>query len=156
MVAGAARIRVTFQVDADGLLSVHALEQSSGVEASIDIKPSYGLSDSEITRMLQEGFSSAQEDMKARALREEQVEAQRLLDAVEVALKQDSDLLTDVERALIRSEMHHLKEVLSLEQDSSVLRKAVERAAKTTDQFAEKRMNASIQKALTGKNVAEI
>jgi len=99
MVAGAARIRVTFQVDADGLLSVHALEQSSGVEASIDIKPSYGLSDSEITRMLQEGFSSAQEDMKARALREEQVEAQRLLDAVEVALKQDSDLLTDVERA---------------------------------------------------------
>ena len=156
MVAGAARIRVTFQVDADGLLSVHALEQSSGVEASIDIKPSYGLSDSEITRMLQEGFSSAQEDMKARALREEQVEAQRLLDAVEVALKQDSDLLTDVERALIRSEMHHLKEVLSLEQDSSVLRKAIERAAKTTDQFAEKRMNASIQKALTGKNVAEI
>ena len=156
MVAGAARIRVTFQVDADGLLSVHALEQSSGVEASIDIKPSYGLSDSEITRMLQEGFSSAQEDMKARALREEQVEAQRLLDAVEVALKQDSDLLTDVERALIRSEMHHLKEVLSLEQDSGVLRKAVERAAKTTDQFAEKRMNASIQKALTGKNVAEI
>lgn len=156
MVAGAARIRVTFQVDADGLLSVHALEQSSGVQASIEIKPSYGLSDTEITRMLQDGFQSAKEDMQARSLREEQVEAERLLEAVSAALEHDGHLLTDVERALIRNEMSHLRELLQVTQDSTVLHKAVEKAAKTTDHFAEKRMNASIQKALTGKNVAEI
>jgi molecular chaperone HscA len=156
MVAGAARIRVTFQVDADGLLSVHALEQSSGVQASIEIKPSYGLTDTDITRMLQDGFASAKDDMQARSLREEQVEAERLLEAVGVALEQDRHLLTDVEHALIRKEMSLLREQVKLEKDSSQLRKAVEKAAKTTDQFAEKRMNASIQKALTGKNVAEI
>jgi len=127
MVAGAARIRVTFQVDADGLLSVHALEQSSGVQASIEIKPSYGLTDTDIT-----------------------------LEAVGAALEQDRHLLTDVEHALIRKEMSLLREQVMVEKDSSQLRKAVEKAAKTTDQFAEKRMNASIQKALTGKNVAEI
>jgi molecular chaperone HscA len=156
MVAGAARIRVTFQVDADGLLSVHALEQSSGVQASIEIKPSYGLTDTDITRMLQDGFASAKDDMQARSLREEQVEAERLLEAVGAALEQDRHLLTDVEHALIRKEMSLLREQVKLEKDSSQLRKAVEKAAKTTDQFAEKRMNASIQKALTGKNVAEI
>jgi molecular chaperone HscA len=156
MVAGAARIRVTFQVDADGLLSVHALEQSSGVQASIEIKPSYGLTDTDITRMLQDGFASAKEDMQARSLREEQVEAERLLEAVGAALEQDRHLLTDVEHALIRKEMSLLREQVMVEKDSSQLRKAVEKAAKTTDQFAEKRMNASIQKALTGKNVAEI
>jgi molecular chaperone HscA len=156
MVAGAARIRVTFQVDADGLLSVHALEQSSGVQASIEIKPSYGLTDTDITRMLQDGFASAKDDMQARSLREEQVEAERLLEAVGAALEQDRHLLTDVEHALIRKEMSLLREQVMVEKDSSQLRKAVEKAAKTTDQFAEKRMNASIQKALTGKNVAEI
>ncbi|CAN1501339.1 DnaK Molecular chaperone [Burkholderiaceae bacterium] len=156
MVAGAARIRVSFQVDADGLLSVHAHEQSSGVQASIEIKPSYGLSDTDITRMLQDGFQSAKDDMQARSLREEQVEGKRLIEAVSAALEQDGHLLTDVERALIRKEMTQLSDLLQIEQDSSVLRKAVEKAAKTTDQFAEKRMNASIRKALTGKNVAEI
>ncbi|BEI36826.1 Fe-S protein assembly chaperone HscA [Polynucleobacter sp. HIN7] len=156
MVAGAARIRVTFQVDADGLLSVHAIEQSSGVQASIEIKPSYGLSDSEIARMLQDGFQAAGDDMRARALREEQVEARRLLEAVTVALQEDGDLLTDVERALIRKEMTQLQTLLEVETNSDVLRKAIEKAAKTTDPFAEKRMNASIQRALTGKNVAEI
>ncbi len=156
MVAGAARIRVTFQVDADGLLSVHAIEQNSGVQASVEIKPSYGLSDTEITRMLQDGFQSAKEDMQARSLREEQVEARRLLEAVEAALKEDGQLLTDVERALIRQEMTQLHELLQSETNSEILRKATEKAAKTTDSFAEKRMNASIHKALTGKNVAEI
>ncbi len=156
MAAGAARIRVTFQVDADGLLSVHAIEQSSGVQASIEIKPSYGLSDSEITRMLQDGFQAAGDDMRARALREEQVEARRLLEAVTAALQEDGDLLTDVERALIRKEMTQLQELLESETSSDVLRKAIEKAAKTTDPFAEKRMNASIQRALTGKNVTEI
>jgi len=156
MVAGAARIRVTFQVDADGLLSVHAIEQSSGVQASIEIKPSYGLSDSEIARMLQDGFQAAGDDMRARALREEQVEARRLLEAVGAALQEDGDLLTDVERALIRKEMALLQTLLESETNSDVLHKAIEKAAKTTDPFAEKRMNASIQRALTGKNVAEI
>ena len=156
MVAGAARIRVTFQVDADGLLSVHAIEESSSVQTSIEIKPSYGLSDSDITRMLQDGFASAKEDMQARSLREEQVEAERLIEAVGAALEQDGYLLTDIERALIRKEMAQLHNLVQTEQDSSIVRKAVEKAAKTTDHFAEKRMNASIQKALTGKNVAEI
>ena len=156
MVAGAARIRVTFQVDADGLLSVHAIEESSGVQTSIEIKPSYGLSDSDITRMLQDGFASAKEDMQARSLREEQVEAERLIEAVGAALEHDGYLLTDIERALIRKEMAQLHNLVQTEQDSSIVRTAVEKAAKTTDHFAEKRMNASIQKALTGKNVAEI
>jgi len=156
MVAGAARIRVTFQVDADGLLSVHAIEESSSVQTSIEIKPSYGLSDLDITRMLQDGFASAKEDMQARSLREEQVEAERLIEAVGAALEQDGYLLTDIERALIRKEMAQLHNLVQTEQDSSIVRKAVEKAAKTTDHFAEKRMNASIQKALTGKNVAEI
>jgi len=156
MVAGAARIRVTFQVDADGLLSVHAIEESSSVQTSIEIKPSYGLSDSDITRMLQDGFASAKEDMQARSLREEQVEAERLIEAVGAALEQDGYLLTDIERALIRKEMAQLHNLVQTEQDSSIVRKAVDKAAKTTDHFAEKRMNASIQKALTGKNVAEI
>jgi molecular chaperone HscA len=156
MVAGAARIRVTFQVDADGLLSVRATEQGSGVEASIDIKPSYGLSDADITRMLQDGFASAQVDLKARALREEQVSAQRLLDAVQAALNSDGNLLDGAERTVVDQAMATLQSTLSSEEDSDVLRRAVDHAAKATDDFAQKRMNASIQKALTGKSVSEI
>ncbi len=156
MVAGAARIRVTFQVDADGLLSVRATEQGSGVEASIDIKPSYGLSDADITRMLQDGFASAQVDLKARALREEQVSAQRLLDAVRAAVTSDGYLLNDAERTAVDQAMTTLQGILSSEEDSDVLRRAVDHAAKATDDFAQKRMNASIQKALTGKSVSEI
>jgi molecular chaperone HscA len=156
MVAGAARIRVTFQVDADGLLSVRATEQGSGVEASIDIKPSYGLSDADITRMLQDGFASAQVDLKARALREEKVSAQRLLDAVQAAVTSDGYLLNDAERTEVDQAMATLQGILSSEEDSDVLRRAVDHAAKATDDFAQKRMNASIQKALTGKSVSEI
>lgn len=156
MAAGAARIRVTFQVDADGLLSVSAMEQGSGVKASIDIKPSYGLTDAEITRMLQDGFASAQVDLLARSLREEQVNAQRLLDAITTALASDRSLLSDDEQSAIDQEMSALKKILSIETDSDILRKAVDHAAKATDEFAQKRMNASIQRALSGKNVAEI
>jgi molecular chaperone HscA len=156
MVAGAARIRVTFQVDADGLLSVRATEQGSGVEASIDIKPSYGLSDADITRMLQDGFASAQIDLKARALREEQVSAQRLLDAVRAAVTSDGYLLNDAERVAVDQAMATLQITLLSGEDSDVLRRAVDVAAKATDDFAQKRMNASIQKALTGKSVSEI
>jgi len=156
MAAGAARIRVTFQVDADGLLSVSAMEQGSGVQASIDIKPSYGLTDTEITRMLQDGFASAKEDLLSRSLREEQVNAQRLLDAVQTALDSDRALLSMAEQASIDQEMAMLQKTLKEETDSTVVRKAVDRAAKATDEFAQMRMNASIQKALSGKNVAEI
>jgi molecular chaperone HscA len=156
MAAGAARIRVTFQVDADGLLSVSAMEQGSGVQASIDIKPSYGLTDAEIARMLQDGFASAKVDLLARSLREEQVNAQRLLDAVKTALDSDRALLTADEQVLVDQEMASLQIILKEETDSDVLRKAVDHAAKATDDFAQIRMNASIQKALAGKNVAEI
>ena len=156
MVAGAARIRVTFQVDADGLLSVTAVEQGSGAHAAIDIKPSYGLTDAEITRMLQDGFSSAKVDVQARALREEQVSAQRLFEAIDAALSSDGDLLSLDERATLEAELQLLKTTASKELDSDLLRKAIDRAAKASDDFAEKRMNASIQKALKGKNVAEI
>jgi molecular chaperone HscA len=156
MAAGAARIRVTFQVDADGLLSVSAMEQGSGVQASIDIKPSYGLTDAEIARMLQDGFASAKVDLLARSLREEQVNAQRLLDAVQTALDSDRALLTADEQVLVDQEMTSLQIILKEETDSAVLRKAVDHAAKATDDFAQIRMNASIKKALAGKNVAEI
>jgi len=156
MAAGAARIRVTFQVDADGLLSVSAVEQGSGVQASINIKPSYGLTDGEITKMLQDGFASAKMDLQARSLREEQVNAQRLLDAVQTALDADRNLLSKDEQINIEKEMALLQQVLHQETDSAMLRKAVDHAAKATDDFAQIRMNASIQKALAGKNVAEI
>jgi molecular chaperone HscA len=156
MAAGAARIRVTFQVDADGLLSVSATEQGSGVQASIDIKPSYGLTDAEIARMLQDGFASAKIDLLARSLREEQVNAQRLLDAVQTALDADRALLTADEQVLVDQEMATLQKALKDEVDSAILRKAVDHAAKATDDFAQMRMNASIHKALAGKNVAEI
>jgi molecular chaperone HscA len=147
---------VAFQVDADGLLSVSATEQGSGVQASIDIKPSYGLTDAEIARMLQDGFASAKVDLLARSLREEQVNAQRLLDAVQTALDSDRSLLNAEEQAVVDLEMATLQKILTEETDSAVLRKAVDQAAKATDEFAQKRMNASIQKALAGKNVAEI
>jgi molecular chaperone HscA len=143
-------------VDADGLLSVSAMEQGSGVQASIDIKPSYGLTDAEVARMLQDGFASAKVDLLARSLREEQVNAQRLIDAVQTALDSDRGLLDEQEQVAIDQEMATLKKILQEETDSAILRKAVDHAAKATDEFAQKRMNASIQKALSGKNVAEI
>jgi len=126
------------------------------VKASIDIKPSYGLTDAEITRMLQDGFASAKEDLLSRSLREEQVNAQRLLDAVQTALASDRALLSTDEQKMIDQEMTTLQKILNDETDSALVRKAVDHAAKATDDFAQKRMNASIQKALSGKNVAEI
>lgn len=152
MAAGAARIRVTFQVDADGLLSVSAREMTSGVEASIVVKPSYGLTDEEIVRMLQEGNSSAEADMQARKLREEQVEAKRLLESTASALTQDGDLLSSEEQ----SEIDRLARAVGSAingTDADVIHKAVEALSKGTEAFAERRMDRSIRAALAGRSV---
>src|SRR5260221_3583202 len=113
LVAGAARIRVTFQVDADGLLSVSARESSTGVEAAIAVKPSYGLTDEQITQMLRESFDHAKEDVHLRALKEQQVEGGRMLEATEAALREDADLLSAEESAALRSELDALRKTLS-------------------------------------------
>jgi molecular chaperone HscA len=155
MAAGAARIRVTYQVDADGLLSVAARELHSGVEASIVVKPSYGLGDDEIARMLQDSFASAEGDMKLRALREEQVEAERILLATESALAQDADLLSDAERAEIDAAMADLRESAK-GNDHQAIKVAVDALAKTTEDFAARRMDRNVRAALTGKKLDEI
>jgi molecular chaperone HscA len=153
MVAGAARIRVTFTVDADGLLSVTAKEQGSGVEASIDVKPSYGLSDDEIARMLKESFSTATADMQARAIAEAKLEAGRMLLATQTALDADGDLLSPEERAHIDALMASLRAVAANTEEAAPIEAATEALAKGTEAFAAIRMNHSIQKALAGKNV---
>ncbi len=153
MAAGAARIRVTFTVDADGLLSVSAKEQGSGVEASIDVKPSYGLGDDEIARMLQESFSTAQADMAARALVEARVDADRLVLATRSALAVDGGLLHDAERARIDAAIAHLEATARESQEAAAVEAATEALAKATEQFAAERMNHSIQQALAGRNV---
>ena len=155
MAAGAARIRVTYQVDADGLLSVAARELHSGVEASIIVKPSYGLGDDEIARMLQDSFTSAEGDMKQRALREEQVEAERILLATDSALAQDADLLSDSERAEIDTRMVSLRESAK-GSDHQAIKAAVGALAKTTEDFAARRMDRNVRAALTGKKLDEI
>ncbi len=150
--AGAARIRVTFQVDADGLLSVSAREMTSGAEASIVVKPSYGLTDEEIVRMLQEGNSSAEADMQARKLREEQVEAKRLLESTASALTQDGDLLSPEEQAEIDRLARAVGSAIN-GTDADVIHKAVEALSKGTEAFAERRMDRSIRAALAGRSV---
>ncbi len=155
MAAGAARIRVTYQVDADGLLSVAARELHSGVEASIVVKPSYGLGDDEIARMLQDSFTSAEGDMKLRALREEQVEAERILLATDSALSQDVDLLSDSERGEIDASMARLRESAQ-GTDHHAIKAAVDALAKTTEDFAARRMDRNVRAALTGKKLDEI
>jgi molecular chaperone HscA len=156
MAAGAARIRVTYQVDADGLLSVTAKEQHSGVEANINVKPSYGLSDVDITTMLQDGFSHAADDVQDRALREELVDAKRLIEAVDAALAEDQHLLDEDELDVIKRKLKALKELIGSAQDAQVLRRSVESLSKATDDFAARRMNESIKKALSGKKIEEI
>ncbi len=155
MVAGAARIRVTFTVDADGLLSVSAKEQVSGVEARIDVKPSYGLSDEEIARMLQDSFSTAQQDVQARALAEAQVDADRMILATQSALAADADLLNPNERAQIDSLMAGLADTRT-HGDAAAIEAATQALAKGTEAFAAQRMNRGIQKALAGKNIEAV
>ena len=153
MVAGAARIRVIFQVDADGLLSVSAREQTSGVEASVVVKPSYGLSDDQIATMLQSSFAHAREDKDARALRELQVEADSLREAVNSALKLDGDLLTANQQAAIAQQMTALQ---SAYHNADQLKRAIEALNKGTEHFAAQRMDRMMQQALTGKKLEEI
>ena len=155
MVAGAARIRVTFQVDADGLLSVTAREQSAGVESSVTVKPSYGLSDEEITRMLISSQEHARDDLLARALQEARVEGGRLLEAVQVALDEDGSLLEARERESIGIRMEQLRGALEGEEQGRITH-AVEALNHATESFAARRMNASVQKALTGHRLEEL
>jgi molecular chaperone HscA len=155
MVAGAARIRVSFQVDADGLLSVSAREEVSGVEAAITVKPSYGLSDDEVARMLTESFSTADADMHARSLRESRVEAERMLLATRSALAADGDLLSADEQAAITQLLAAL-EASRESEDHHEIDAAVEALAKGTEAFAAERMNRGIRQALAGRRVEEV
>ncbi len=150
-VAGAARIRVSFQIDADGLLSVTAREQTTGIEAHIEVKPSYGLADTQITAMLQDAVSASSTDMQLRTLREAQVDARRLLDATETALGEDAALLSPPELAAIRQAMFRVADLLETEAAVDALRAATEALSTATGEFAARRMNASIRQALAGR-----
>ncbi|MDM0024129.1 Fe-S protein assembly chaperone HscA [Variovorax saccharolyticus] len=155
MAAGAARIRVTFTVDADGLLSVSAKEQGSGVEASVTVKPSYGLSDEQIAAMLQDSFSTAQQDMQARALVEARVDADRMLMATQSALDADASLLSAEEHAVIEQLMAALRSARSAE-DAAVVEAATKALADGTEAFAAARMNAGIARALAGRQIESL
>ncbi|MCX7146553.1 MAG: Fe-S protein assembly chaperone HscA [Sulfuritalea sp.] len=155
MVAGAARIRVTFQVDADGLLSVTAREQTTGHEARIEVKPSYGLSDDEIAGMLKDSFSHAGDDAFRRALREAQVEAQRLIEATQSALMDTADLLSTLERAHIDAAMARLQTVM-IGDDRRAIDAAMQTLSAATNEFAARRMNQSVQRALAGRKIDQI
>jgi molecular chaperone HscA len=154
MVAGAARIRVTFQVDADGLLSVNAQELSSGVQAQIEVQPSYGLGEQDIERMLRESWANADEDRDVRQLREAQVEARRSVEAVEAALLVDADLLNSEERVLLDAAIRGVRDVLESGSQATIehAREALEKAS---EEFAARRMNAGVRRALAGHRVEE-
>ncbi|MGJ0626746.1 Fe-S protein assembly chaperone HscA [Xenorhabdus bovienii] len=153
--AGGAHIRVTFQVDADGLLSVSALEKSTGVEASIQVKPSYGLSDAEIARMLRDSMTNAQEDIQARKLAEQKVEAARVLESLTSALEKDADLLSQEEQAAIDAAVEVLIESAQ-GTSSDAIESAIKQLDKQTQEFAARRMDTSIRRALAGHSVDEI
>ena len=155
MVAGAARIRVTFTVDADGLLSVSAREITSNVEANIVVKPSYGLSDEQMLEMLKSGFGSAESDKQARALAEVKVEAKSLILAIQAALYQDSHLLSDEESKAIETQLSALVQ-LNQGQDANVIHHATEALNTATEDFAAKRMDASVSRALAGKSLENL
>jgi len=155
MVAGAARIRVTFTVDADGLLSVEAREETSGVEASVTVKPSYGLTDDEVTRMLQEGFGHAEDDMAARALREAQVDADRLLGALASALANDGDLLARDERGVLDSLAETLRRARA-GSDRAAIEQAMQALSAASEPFAAERMNRGVRRALAGRRVEDL
>lgn len=153
--AGGAHIRVTFQVDADGLLSVTAMEKSTGVEASIQVKPSYGLSDAEIAGMLKDSMANAQSDVGARKLAEQRVEASRVLESLQGALASDAALLSDEESLAINNAVAELQQVMQ-GSDPAAIEAAIKRVDATTQDFAARRMDASIRRALAGHSVDEV
>ncbi|HSC80612.1 MAG TPA: Fe-S protein assembly chaperone HscA, partial [Chitinolyticbacter sp.] len=155
MVAGAARIRVTFQVDADGLLSVSAREQSTGIEASIAVKPSYGLGDDEIARMLHDSMRHAGDDMEARKLAEARVEAEALIDASRTALASDGDLLDAAERGAIDDQIERLLAAMA-GHDADVLRELTEALNHATQEFAARRMDRAVKRGLAGQKIEEL
>ncbi len=155
MAAGAARVRVSFQVDADGLLSVSAQEKTTGAQASVTVKPSYGLGDADIERMLRDSFEHAQDDMVARALNEHRVDAQRLLDATRGGLDEDGSLLNLEERKEIEERIAHLEKALSTPDPRSI-KAASDALNRATEEFAGRRMNASVRRALAGKSIANL
>jgi molecular chaperone HscA len=155
MVAGAARIRVTFQVDADGLLSVAARELVSGVEAAVTVKPSYGLAEDDVARMLNDGFSQADADVRARALRQAQVEADRMRLATRSAMASDGDLLDAVQRIQIEALLSNV-DAQAASGDAAGIDAAVEALARGTEAFAAARMNRGIRAALAGRRVEEV
>ena len=151
MVAGSAKIQVSYQVDADGLLNVSARELSSGVESRIEVKPSYGLSDNEITQMLQDSFSHARDDMRLRALREQQVEADRMLEDLRAAIEKDGKaLLDESELQCLHVALDELQQLRDHSQDHRQLSAQIETVGKTSEEFAARRMDASIKQALAG------
>ncbi|MEI2415054.1 Fe-S protein assembly chaperone HscA [Orrella sp. JC864] len=155
MVAGAARIRVTFQVDADGLLGVTAREQSTGVEASVTVKPSYGLSDEEVARMLADSVSQADSDARARMLREQQVQARQLVQSVQAALAADGDLLSEAERLRVDQALQAAAQAQD-ESDAERVRALVKALSDATEDFAARRMDRSIRAALSGRKLDEL
>ena len=156
MVAGAARIRVTFTVDADGLLQVAAKEQASGAEAQIDVKPSYGLADDQITKMLKDSFSTAHSDMQARALVQARVDADRMLLATQSAMDADGDLLSAQEQGLVVQMMAALSTMRQSATDAALIEAATKALANGTEAFAAQRMNRGIRQALAGKNISQV
>jgi molecular chaperone HscA len=155
MAAGAARIRVTFQVDADGLLAVSAREATAGAQAAVAVKPSYGLSDAEITQMLKESIDHARDDVQLRLLKEQQVEGQRMLEAVEAALREDEDLVAPEEGSAVRAELDALSKTLSCS-DHRTIRAAIERVNRATEAFAGRRMDRAVKRALAGRKVESL
>jgi len=156
MAAGAAHIRVTFKVDADGLLSVSAMEKSTGVQAEIQVKPSFGLSDDQVANMLKESMSNAKGDMQARMLKEQQVEALRVIEAMEASIAADGDLLKPEQLAALKVEINELAKVRESAQEPSEIKAAIEKMDNASSDFAARRMDASIKKALTGQSVDNI
>ena len=155
MTAGAAHIRVTFKVDADGLLSVSAMEKSSGVESSIEVKPSFGLDDSKIAQMLKDSMNNAKADIDARMLKEQQVEAARVIEAIQAAITLDKHLLNDDEITAIEHEINLLADI-SQGDDADAIEATIKKLDKATDKFAERRMDSSINKALSGQSVEKL
>ncbi|MCG9768148.1 Fe-S protein assembly chaperone HscA [Pseudoalteromonas piscicida] len=156
MAAGAAHIRVTFRVDADGLLSVSAEEKSTGVQAEIQVKPSFGLSDDQVAQMLKDSMSNAKEDMSARMLKEQQVEALRVLEALEASLATDGHLLAEDELNTLRGAMTELAQIRESADNPEQIKKVIEEVDQASSDFASRRMDESIKKALQGQSVDEV